>query len=75
MCKSRDNRALIVKIIRETSAYKAGGIDFIIKRKSIIVFNPHDKDFKAITIFNSLGIFRITIKYDKSAKKVYLKVK
>ena len=74
MCKSRDNRALIVKIIRETSAYKAGGIDFIIKRKSVIVFNSHDKEFKAITIFNSLGIFKTIIKSDKSGN-VFLKIR
>ncbi|WP_271782207.1 hypothetical protein [Aquimarina algiphila] len=74
MCTSTDRTELIVKVIKETAAYKSGGINYRRKRKSVLVYDPQGKDFLAISLFNALGIFKIVIKADPYGR-VYLKIK
>lgn len=74
MCRT-DNTELIVQIIKQSAAYKAGGIDYVRKRKSVLIFNPHGKCFLAISILSALSIFKVVIKYSKNNNSVYLKVK
>lgn len=75
MCKNKDRTQLIVDVLNQTPAVISGGVIYMRKRKSVLVFSPDSKNFKATGLFSALGVFKTVLKYDKKANTVYLKIK
>jgi len=61
-----DNTKLIKSVIKKTAAFMAGGVKMKVdkEQKRVIVYSNGCLDFCAIGIFDSLGIFKVTISSD-----------
>lgn len=60
------NTQLIKSVVEKTAAFMAGGVKMKVEpeNKRVIVYSNGCLDFCAVGIFDSLGIFKVTISSD-----------